>query len=388
MPNVIVPTSAPLTDLAEATPAWLTETLRAAGVLPHGHVDAIEAEGTEAFNSVSAHLRPSYADLDPDDSPPPAALFLKLGSGEAGANEILFYRWATVRPASELPMLVRCYALAWDPETGHSHLLLEGLSATHEPPVERAQALALDGVPSDARLRRIIDALARFHAAWWEHPKLAEPTLRRPSFMVSEADFKRAASARAKDWARLREDAEAKLPKRVVALYDDLTAGLEGLWPRHLAARFAAPANRTLIHGDAYLGQWLLPREGGAAARDEEAPVPRQARLIDFDACSDSLGADDLVFLMATFWTREQRTEEDRERLLLRRYLAGLQLWGVDPARYGWNELTADYRAMLAWRTCHPLWDYANGSARAYWWPKMSCLTAAYEDWDCASLLG
>ena len=91
---------------------------------------------------------------------------------------------------------------------------------------------------------------------------------------------------------------------------------------------------------------------------------------------------------MATFWTPAQRAEGDRERRLLRRYLAGLHRHGVGPAHFGWDDLVLDYRAMLAWRTLHPLWDYANGSTRDYWWPKMTCLTNAYREWDYETLVG
>jgi hypothetical protein len=42
---------------------------------------------------------------------------------------------------------------------------------------------------------------------------------------------------------------------------------------------------------------------------------------------------------------------------------------------------------MLLYMIFFPLWDYANGSRRGYWWPKMQCLTGAYRDLNCAALL-
>ena len=34
-----------------------------------------------------------------------------------------------------------------------------------------------------------------------------------------------------------------------------------------------------------------------------------------------------------------------------------------------------------------PVSDCVNGSSRAYWWPKLQHLTAAFQDWQCADLL-
>ena len=48
--------------------------------------------------------------------------------------------------------------------------LLEDLSDTHAPIATRERLLALDGVPDDAQLDRVVDALAGFHAGWWQHP--------------------------------------------------------------------------------------------------------------------------------------------------------------------------------------------------------------------------
>jgi len=34
-----------------------------------------------------------------------------------------------------------------------------------------------------------------------------------------------------------------------------------------------------------------------------------------------------------------------------------------------------------------PLHDRADGSPEDYWWPKMQCLTSAFQDWRCEELL-
>ena len=34
-----------------------------------------------------------------------------------------------------------------------------------------------------------------------------------------------------------------------------------------------------------------------------------------------------------------------------------------------------------------PVWDQTSGASEAYWLPKLRCLTGAFKDLDCLSLL-
>ena len=45
-----------------------------------------------------------------------------------------------------------------------------------------------------------------------------------------------------------------------------------------------------------------------------------------------------------------------------------------------------DYRLMITLMIFVPMWDQTEGSDRDYWWLKMRCLTAAYQDLECAKL--
>lgn len=394
-------------DVAEATPEWLTRVLRASGALPEGRVERVEAEANSAFNSVAAHLRLAYDSDAPADAP--RRLFLKLKTGEAGVHEAAFYRLAAEFDAARLPMLPRVHLAAFDaePHRDAATILLDDLSDTHGPPVERADVLALEGVPSPAHLDQVIDVLAAFHAAFWEDERLgasarldatkgagsqggedADPLLAMMaatgwpgplaltgSFASREA-FLGQAERMAGWWRDLREREDAP-PAEIARLYDRAAEGLPSLWERYIEPRFKSKQNLTLIHGDGYFSQFVCPSD----------PENDRTYLIDFETVSTSLGADDLVFLMATFWTPEQRAEDDREMNCLRRYHAGLAAGGVDPRRYPFEQLLEDYRLMLVWRVFHPVWDTSYGCGKGYWWPKMQCLTGAYEDWACETML-
>jgi hypothetical protein len=102
---------------------------------------------------------------------------------------------------------------------------------------------------------------------------------------------------------------------------------------------------------------------------------------MDWQSPSCDLAAYDLVNLLAAYWTRDQRREDNREIKLLRRYHQGLLANGVQ--NYTWEDLMADYRTALIFWILMPVQDGGDGAEWSYWWPKMQCLVAAFEDWNC-----
>ena len=156
-------------DIQQATPAWLSERLQAAGCLT-GAVREVQVLNSAQTNvSRVYHLSLRYA-VGSDTRQAPLRLFLKLPSPTFtwADKEVDFYTLVAPAMAAEdpeaLPFL-RCYDAAFDPTSSLSHLLLEDLSETH---------YALDGpVPLSLDLCRcVVDAFARLHAYWWEHPRL------------------------------------------------------------------------------------------------------------------------------------------------------------------------------------------------------------------------
>ena len=154
--------------VTEATPERLAPLLHRADVLQVGErIEAVHVAATDAFNSRAYQL-----EVQRQGNGPPIQLFLKLNDADRGAWEVAFYRYLMRHRPSELP-IPACYDARFDPATGRSHLLLEGVQAGHAAPVSRAQLLAGQGVPTPRNLAQIVTALARFHAAWWQHPRLA-----------------------------------------------------------------------------------------------------------------------------------------------------------------------------------------------------------------------
>lgn len=360
----------------EATPAWLAARLHGAGVLREvAMVTAVEQRGNDAFNSTIAHLTLTYAPTAPESAP--QQLVLKLNREGWGENEIGFYELVrATASAPDLPMVLPCYAAAYDPATGDSHLLLLDVSATHAPPLSRTQVLAGDTMPSPWQLPLIADTIADFHAHWWEHPALGSGVGRvRPWYGTAEEHAAHVAR-REREWEQLVAAEGARLPEGTRVLLDTALARLPALWERYLAPRMSTLRHVTLTNGDGYFAQFLCPRQ-------PDQPN-RRIYLIDYQDASGNFGAYDLTYLFATFWTPQQRAGDSLERTLLRRYWQRLVARGV--VGYSWEQLVEDYRVMLAYMVFDPVFNAVSGAARAYWEPKLRCLTAAYREWRCADL--
>jgi len=161
----------------------------------------------------------------------------------------------------------------------------------------------------------------------------------------------------------------------VVRLCERALADLPALWADRYLRRFAAGTDLTLVNGDCYLSQFLCPRDGSG----------QPTYLVDFQEASVHLPAEDLVFMLATFWTRAQRREGEREARLLDRYRARLAERGV---RYPADRLLDDYRVGIVYQLFRTVWDQTCGASERYWRPKLDCVVASFVDHDCAGLLG
>ncbi|MGE5333827.1 MAG: phosphotransferase [Nitrososphaerota archaeon] len=360
------------------TPEWLTEVLHRSGLLTSGSVVRAEESANAAFNSAARHLHITYSSDVPPDLP--QWLFFKRNLPEAwaqraGAREVAFYQVAATM-ADRLPMVVPCYGAAYDATSGDSWLLLQDVSATHVAPVTREQSINGAGVPTDAQLTAIVEALAGLHAAWWEHPALGRESLVVSEWYRDRECFEMTVRQFRDNWNAFQSMAGPTLPAPITTLYESVLAELPHIWEPVLAERMARLRQLTISHGDCYLSQFLCPLP--------DAPNGT-AYLIDFQGACGDLPAMDLTFLFATFWSPEQRHTAQREHRLLRLYLDTLHRHGI--ASYTWDDLVADYRISLAFMIFYPVWDAVNGSSRDYWEPKLRCLASAAEDWECRDLL-
>lgn len=233
-------TERPIRGANEVTPEWLTAILQEQGVLRHGRVTQVTASPPETgFSSLTWRLHVAYSGpVSPDV---PGRLFLKcsradLVPGERDTDkarkEIGYYQ--KLAPLMAHKPAVPRYAAALDPLTETSHLLLLDVSNSHRGCVNPCH-------PENPQ--RAMQALARLHAVWWDHPQLES--------LVGELPTQEQLDANWADGARRTEAFVAtlgdRLPRHWRDTYTRVLRSLPNLYQRHLSRQ-----NLTLVHGDAH----------------------------------------------------------------------------------------------------------------------------------------
>ena len=338
-------------DIDQIEPAWLTRVLQERGVLAHGQVVAVRKQPIHANTATAARLEVDFSEAAPPSAP--RRLFVKLGRRKI---EVEFYN--RIVPAMPESPAARCYAAAYSPETGRSHLLFESLSATHTVPESELP-------PPLPDTERLVDALAAFHAHWWQHARLradiAEFAEDVPGYVVGVA------RDTFPDFVDLLGDRLSEERRR---LYDRILVA----WPLPpYAARLAAGHAVTLVHGDTHNWNFLTPRD----------PAAGQVRIVDWAVWHIGVGPFDLAYMIALFWFPERRAR--MEQTIVRRYHARLLEQGV--ADYNWEQCWLDYRTAVIYHMLWPIFWHRYLPA-SIWWYALEKGMLAFDDLGCEELLG
>jgi hypothetical protein len=349
-----------LTPPLAADAAHLTRTLRRAGVLADGEVCNVEILGAaDHMVSQAFRLRLQYRGAAPDA---PIRLFLKVPTGQRPTlpgsdlpKEIAFY--AHVPRSSASGWVPRCFEAQWNSAGGQSHILLEDLAESH------ITATTWPIAPELAQCERMVRALARLHAAWWEDSRLGGSVGQRPDAPAAAA------------WA----DRFAGQVERFCAEAGDWLSQQRRAFLRSLALqapRVFSHGNRrpmTLIHGDAHAWNCFLAKDT-TVARDV---------WFDWDNWRVDVGAGDLAYLIALHWYPERR--ERFETPLLDLYCDELAAAGV--TGYDRADLQEDYRLAVLWQVATPVKQYAGGLPPLVWWSHLERILMAVDDLGCRQLL-
>ena len=341
--------------------ASLTETLRRSGALDEGRVRDVVVESERAtVLSRIIRLRLSYE--GPAEAAPASVIFKTglpermTGAWNGGRQEVAFYtQVAAATPAGLLP---RCFEAQWDEETKHWRLLLEDLTDSH------LIATTWPLPPNLAQCESIIAARARFHAHWWDDPRLGASIGAWGDADAVDGFLKRLAG---------------KFAQFVDRMGDRLSSGRRDLYESLLAAaprlltRFDARRAVTVVHGDAHVWNCFLPRDGGA-----------DVRLFDWDSWRLGVATDDLAYMMAVHWYPDLR--QRMERPLLDRYHAALVTRGVKG--YDRRALADDYRLSALWHIVTPVFQAGADIPTVIWWNNFERIFLAVDDLGCRELLG
>jgi hypothetical protein len=345
---------------SEITTEWLGSVLHDSGHLKSGSVEGVGVT-PDAFSGNVAHLA-SLTVTYSDDAKGrlPTQLFLKVSKQDLheehlalGRKEVEFYT-STMSRGLSIPV---CYDAVCDPETGHSHILMDDLSPTHfqlTPPIP----------PSPEHCGMVVDSLALIHG--WENPDLGV-TIGQP-FDPTKSDT-------------VRQRLEATFPAFMDFLGSSLLPRQRKMYQKILQSnvlsrfdsRLRQIKNTTLVHGDAHVGNFMLPHDLESG----------QAVAIDWHLWEIFIGASDLAFFIAHKWSPARRGE--LEKPLLERYHRTLVGAGV--AGYTWDDLWQDYRQSVILATLISIGQFRRKQHPGIVWNGLECSSAAYEDLGCEELL-
>jgi thiamine kinase-like enzyme len=338
---------------------YLTDVFRRVGAIREGRVRDVGVESSSVqLVSRIIRLRLTYDGTVAG----PASVILKIGipihrdgPWDIGRREVEFY--TQVAPLTPMGLVPRCFEAVFDSETKEWHLLLEDLTDSH------VIATRWPLPPSLEQCERIVRALARIHAKWWDHPRLGISVgqwldnIAREELLQRFAGLYKAFSDRLGD----------RLSPERRELYERFLAAAPRQFARHQSRR-----NLSIVHGDAHVWNYFLPRHGGD-----------DIRLFDWDAWRIGLAANDLAYMMATHWYPERRSR--LEPALLDHYHAALVAHGVHG--YERSGLQDDYRLAVLLQLMTPVWQAALDLPPMIWWGHLERIMWAVDDLGCRDLL-
>ena len=353
----------------EVTPAWLTAALRESGVLKTATVTSADRVTIGVGVGLLGDIARVTLTYDRDEPGAPATLVAKIPTADPGGRgiaqmlgfyekEARFYTTLADQCAIGSP---RCYYAAMKPEEVLFIILMEDMGG-----LRMGDQVAGCSV-EDARL--IVRNLARFHAQWWDSPKLDSldwvPSLASPIIKLGIGAYLQSIEP----FLRLFGD-------RITSAQRDLVIALG---PR-LAATWDAVSSGpvTLAHGDPRLDNIFFGSTDGA----------REITVIDWQVLIKARGPLDIGYLLSQSLSPADR--KAHEESIVREYLATLEANGV--TGYSWEQCWYDYRAAVLYCIAYPVLgggslDLANDRAVALVQAMTDRSFAAVTDLDCAELL-
>jgi aminoglycoside/choline kinase family phosphotransferase len=296
--------------LDDVTAAWMAEAL---GV----GIDSIVLQPIGLGEGFMGQL--ARVHIHSTDAAAPASVIVKLPTADPGGRMIgemtrvwerehHFYR--ELAPLVGIRVPVALVNVAEPP-----CLVLEDLAPAT--PGDHVAGATLD------QAERAIDTLARFHAAWFEHPLLQGlawmPGIDDPQILSIGPMFELG-------WPTFLERFGDSLPQRCLRWCEQFVGGIPDWVARH------ADEPITLVHGDYRLDNLFFDDDGAVA-------------VIDWQLAMRAPGQTDVVYFCANNLTVEMRREHDRA--LIERYVAELHRLGVPSDAVTVSSVWQGYRGGL-----------------------------------------
>jgi hypothetical protein len=311
------------------SPQWLTDALRETDVIENARVTSFESEIIGEGAGFMGQLAQVDLQYDPPEADAPRSLIAKFPNASPEnrrlANMFSFYDIETHfyrEIADEIELRTPCcYYSALDPETHDFVLLLEDLA-----PARVGDQLA-GCSPAQAELA--IHHLAKFHATWWENPRLDQlgwlPDTNDPvRAQTTQAGYQMA-------WGPFVDGFGDQVPPSMLEIGERFGRNVARL----MDGLAASP--RTIMHADYRLDNlFFATPEGGD-------PLA----VIDWQLCQRGRGAFDIAYFVTFTLPPEER--KAKEMRLLHDYHRVLTECGVQD--YDFAACLRDYRlsALFCW---------------------------------------
>lgn len=354
----------------ELTPEWLTQTLRQTGTITKATVRSFDLETIGEGAGFMGQLAQVALHYEDTEAGAPRSLVAKFPSdipeNRGVGNHFHFYERETrfyQEIADEVELRTpRCYYSAMDVEADEYVLLLEDLAPA------RVGDQVAGCSPDEAELA--IRHLAKFHATWWESPRLAEidwmPLVSNPAQVQAVENSYR------DTWDSFLERFGDKLQASMVRTGERLADNIAGIMA------YLAEPPRTIMHGDYRLDNlFFATTEGGD-------PLA----VIDWQISFRGRGVFDVAYLMSSGLRPEDRKAKEMD--ILRSYHSILTENGVRD--YGYDQCLHDYRLSTLFCLVYPVIgggsvDMGNERGVALWNGWLDRNATAILDLDAGELM-
>ena len=362
-----------MTDLSiphtpeDITTDWLTDALRSSGIITSSSVTSINAGDTSAGQGFTGRIARLTVTYDSHEKDVPGSIIAKFPSYDPTI------RAAVTDSAMSYEREIRCYenllgdvALstprryysAFDPESGECILLLQDLA-----PARFGDNV---GNPSREDIDSAIRAIARFHAEFWESPRLVEMDWL-PEY-AQDAELRQRAFGKAigpflSTWGKYLRPSTIDLINR---LGDSLA---------RIRLQLSRPP-RTVLHGDYRLDNLAFDGSG------------RGPTVIDWQATSIGRSVADMAYFIVYCIDPNERRAIETE--LLKLYHSVLEEHGV--RGYDFESCMEDYRLSIAANMLRTVrvggtFDYSGDRAQALLRTILHRVETALEDHRVAELV-
>ncbi len=290
----------------------------------------------------------------------PNSLFVKISNKNTqtnlpgyGQKEVVFYN--TNSSKMNRYNIPKCYYAVYEEKRNIYNIVLEDLSKTH---FQTEYPLA----PTIPYCRKAIDCLATLHSQWWDSEDLEKATATRET-KESNSGYIEYLHKLCLKFISFMQDRLDKDSRKI--LHHSLDH-MEKLYERYLGFN-----NMTLIHSDAHMWNFMLPKEKDGFIK-----------LIDWQSYENGLGAYDLAYMMALHWFPSRRKEYEHE--LLMQYHGTLKKNGVKD--YSYDDLYNDYRISVIQLLFLPAYQYEVNLSAGIWLNHLERIFCAYDDLNCKEM--